>query len=247
MLMMGCPGSGKGTLSARLERQLGVPVLTAGDMLRWHVRHGTEVGREADRVIRTGSLMPDTTMMRLIGPELLKRRDSDWILDGFPRTDAQAQRLHEFLEDAHMPLTLIVHLIVPEDVILQRILDRWTHMPSGRVYNLSFNPPKRAGLDDVTGEPLEKRDDDNPATFKRRIDSYHSLTEPMIERFRKLACPIDPSRPLLVPLAGATSDEIWPKLQALIFERFPYMATRTTSCPGDAGGAADPSSASTTA
>lgn len=222
-------------------------VLTAGDMLRWHVRHGTEVGREADRVIRAGSLMPDTTMMRLIGPELLQRHDKDWILDGFPRTDAQAQRLHEFLEAERMPLSLIVHLIVPEDVILQRILERWTHMPSGRVYNLSFNPPKRVGLDDVTGEPLEKRDDDNPATFKRRIDSYHAQTEPVIQHFRKLACPMDPSRPLLVPLAGATSDEIWPKLQALIHERFPYMATRTSSCPEDACGAADPHSASTTA
>lgn len=216
-------------------------------MLRWHVRHGTEVGREADRVIRAGSLMPDTTMMRLVGAELEKRRNDDWILDGFPRTDAQAQRLHEFLTHQHTPLSLVVHLSVPEEVILQRILERWTHIPSGRVYNLSFNPPKRAGLDDITGEPLEKRDDDNPATFKRRIDSFHEKTEPMMKRYSQLSCPTDPSRPLVVTLAGATSDEIWTKLEALICERFPYLSTRTTSCLADADGAADPSSASTTA
>lgn len=90
--------------------------------------------------------------------------------------------------------------------------------------NLSYNPPKRPGLDDVTGEPLEKRDDDNPETFKRRIDSFHAKTEPMIERLRSERCVYDPSKALLVDLAGETSNEIWPKLQAAIEDRCPHLA-----------------------
>ena len=99
--------------------------------------------------------------------------------------------------------------------------ERWTHVPSGRVYNLSFNPPKRPGLDDVTGEPLERREDDNPETFKQRIKAFHVKTEPMIEHYREQST--DPSRPLLVDIFGHTSDEIWPKLRGLILERFPHL------------------------
>lgn len=223
MLMVGCPGSGKGTLSARIERQYGVPIITAGDLLRWHIRQGTELGREASATIRAGRLMPDHTMMRLVSEKLHAMRERDWILDGFPRTKGQAQLLSHELIEAHAPLSLVVNLQVPESTILQRILERWTHMPSGRVYNLSFNPPKVPGRDDVTGEPLERREDDNPDTFKKRIDSFHAETEPMIEHFRTLRSPDDTALPLVVDLAGHTSDEIWPKLQRVLHDRFPHL------------------------
>ena len=116
-----------------------------------------------------------------------------------------------------------MNLRVPEEAILQRILERWTHVPSGRVYNLSFNPPKREGLDDVTGEPLEKRDDDNPETFKKRIDNFHRVTEPMINLLREAPCPLQPDSPLLVDIGGETSDIIWPKLLDVIQQRFRHL------------------------
>lgn len=96
--------------------------LTAGDMLRWHIRQGTPLGKEADAVIRAGGLMPDKTMMALVSHRLHEMRDKDWILDGFPRTDGQAQLLTEDLAASNKPLTLVVNLVVPEEVILQRIL-----------------------------------------------------------------------------------------------------------------------------
>ncbi|KAI3617076.1 hypothetical protein CBS9595_002985 [Malassezia furfur] len=220
MLLMGCPGSGKGTLSARIEQKYGVPIITAGDLLRWHTTHGTELGREAAEVIRAGKLMPDKTMMALVGQKLDEMGDADWILDGFPRTSGQASLLNDMLHREHRPLSLVVNLCVPEEVILQRVLDRWTHIP-----NLSYNPPKTPGVDDITGEPLEKRDDDNPETFRKRIESFHAKTEPMINYFRTVRAPSDPSQPLLVDLAGRTSNEIWPKLQHTIESRFDYLRT----------------------
>ncbi|WFD34355.1 hypothetical protein MCUN1_001194 [Malassezia cuniculi] len=223
MLILGCPGSGKGTLSARVEKHFGIPIINAGDVLRWHIAHETDIGRQARDVIHNGQLMPDSIMMQLIGEKAISMGDHDWLLDGFPRTAGQADMLLQALHEQHTPLTLVVNLRVPESIILQRILERWTHIPSGRVYNLSYNPPQRPGLDDVTGEPLEKRDDDNPDTFKLRIDSFHAKTEPMIERLRSERCVYDPSRPLLVDLAGETSNAIWPKLRAAIEERCPHL------------------------
>lgn len=141
MLIVGCPvrmpvltqGSGKGTLSARIQKKYEVPIITAGDLLRWHTTHGTELGREASAVIRAGKLMPDKTMMALVGQKLEEMGDSDWILDGFPRTGGQATLLDEVLRSQNRPLSLVVNLRVPEEVILQRVLDRWTHIPSGRI------------------------------------------------------------------------------------------------------------------
>ncbi|WFD32933.1 hypothetical protein MSPP1_003986 [Malassezia sp. CBS 17886] len=222
-------GSGKGTLSARIEKHFGVHFISAGDLLRWNMANDTDVGREAAVVIREGRLMPDATMMSLVGRKLENMGDQDWILDGFPRTDGQARMLTAELANKKCPLSLVVNLQVPEEVILQRILGapRWVlslHAVLTRS-NQSFNPPQRAGLDDITGEPLSKRDDDNPGTFKLRIASFHSQTEPMINHFRAQACPTDASRPLLVDLAGETSNVIWPKLHRTILERFPYFAT----------------------
>ena len=122
-----------------------------------------------------------------------------------------------------------MQLHVPESVILQRILERWTHVPSGRVYNLSFNPPRTPGLDDVTGEPLEQREDDNPATFQRRLAGHHAQTEPMVEFFRTQTSPH--GAPLVVDLEGRTSDEIWPQLQRVLIERGASLSTRTPCGP----------------
>lgn len=125
-----------------------------------------------------------------------------------------------------MPLSLVVNIDVPDSIILSRISDRWVHLPSGRVYNLSYNRPKVAGLDDKTGEPLTQRPDDNPETFKRRLTKFYESTSPLLSYF-DLAQDLSPTgEPKLVSLTGSTSDEIWPKLDAHVRTAFPGLRER---------------------
>ena len=237
MLIVGSPGSGKGTQSTRLLKHHTFSVLSAGDVLRSHIQRRTEIGLKADAVIKQGGLMPDSVMMDLIGSEVQALGSSDWLLDGFPRTLGQAQMLDSMLQDQNKPLRLVVNLDVPENVILDRILQRWTHLPSGRVYNLSYNPPKVEGKDDVTGEPLSKREDDNVETFGKRLKSFHAQTEPMLQHYRHKSGSIldidcrnesntdkaESSDHLFVNLRGDTSNQIWPHLLKVVQSRFPNL------------------------
>lgn len=240
MLIVGSPGSGKGTQSTRLLKHYSFSVLSAGDVLRSHIQRGTEIGKRADSVIKQGGLMPDSVMMDLVGAEVKTLADSDWLLDGFPRTLGQAEGLDKMLEESGKGLRLVVNLDVPEDVILDRILQRWTHLPSGRVYNLSYNPPKEEGKDDITGEPLSKREDDNIETFGKRLKSFHAQTEPMLDHYRKKSGSIididcrTQTQPdsatasrsdLFVNLKGDTSNQIWPHLLSIVQSRFPKLKT----------------------
>lgn len=240
MLIVGSPGSGKGTQSSRLLKHYNFSVLSAGDVLRSHIQRRTEIGQRADQVIKQGGLMPDQVMMDLVGAEVKTLAENDWLLDGFPRTLGQAEMLDEMLEAQAKPLRLVVNLDVPKDVILDRILQRWTHLPSGRVYNLSYNPPKVEGKDDVTGEPLSKREDDNVETFGKRLKSFHAQTEPMLEHYRQRSGNIididcrSETKPdatttaksdLFVNLKGDTSNQIWPHLLSIIQSRFPSLKT----------------------
>lgn len=238
MLIVGSPGSGKGTQSTRLLKHYSFSVLSAGDVLRSHIQRQTDIGRRADAVIKQGGLMPDQVMMDLIGAEVKTLAASDWLLDGFPRTVGQAQMLDKMLEEEGKGLRLVVNLDVPEDVILDRILQRWTHLPSGRVYNLSYNPPEVEGKDDVTGEPLSKREDDNVETFGKRLKSFHAQTEPMLEHYRRksgkvvdINCRTETNadvgtkgQELFVNLKGDTSNQIWPHLLRIVQSRFPQLA-----------------------
>ncbi|TIB68003.1 hypothetical protein E3Q18_02098 [Wallemia mellicola] len=138
-------------------------ILSAGDILRKNVRMGTPLGQKADKVIKQGSLLPDDVMLKLLTSELEKVHDYHWILDGFPRTIGQGQLLDKQLESNS--INLVINLDVPDSIILDRIQQRWIHEKSGRVYNLGYNPPKVAGKDDVTGEALTQRDDDNVDAF----------------------------------------------------------------------------------
>jgi adenylate kinase len=121
------------------------------------------------------------------------------------------------------PLTLIINLDVNDSVILSRISDRWVHLPSGRIYNTSYNPPKVPGLDDYTGEPLTKRPDDNPEIFAKRLKAFYETTNPLLEYYKKLG------KAHTVRLTGETSDEIWPKLEATVKESFPSLRERRHS------------------
>ncbi|PWN88149.1 ADK-domain-containing protein [Acaromyces ingoldii] len=246
-LIIGSPGSGKGTLSSRLLAAApSIHYLSGGDLLRAHISQRTELGKQAEQVIRDGGLMPDETMMNMIRTEL-ERQQSDeaaassstsakmsTLLDGFPRTRRQAEMLDESLlrtgSDAGPPVNLVLHLDVPDDVVMSRILDRWIHEPSGRTYNDRFNPPKVKGHDDVTGEALVKRVDDSPETIKARLQSFRKSTQPMIDYYRRQSDEAQARagaeakpRPLYVCFTGTSSDEIWPRLREQVAMRFPGL------------------------
>ena len=185
------------------------------------------LGIEAGSHMEKGSLVPDELVLGLILSELkakewvshessitdrspTKPSDSpsaSFILDGFPRTALQASRL-----DSLIPVNLVVSLITPIDIILSRIADRWVHAPSGRVYNIGFNKPKVGGKDDITGEPLTQRDDDNEDTWKARLKKFNETSRPLLEQYERQG--------ILWKVQGNSSDEITPKLFAEFERRF---------------------------
>jgi len=216
--MFGKPGAGKGTLSSRLTSKYDVSFLSAGDILRQNIADRTEVGRIAEEIVAGGGLLPDDVMTNIITSKLdapvLQHRA--FILDGFPRTVGQGELLDAHLRNKAMPLSLIVNVDVPDDIILSRIADRWVHLPSGRVYNLSYNRPKVDGRDDMTGEPLSKRPDDNPEVFQRRLQAFYKQTSPLLAYYSSRASPTT----RLVTLSGKTSDENWPQLESIVQKWF---------------------------
>lgn len=217
LLFLGAPGSGKGTQTSRLLKRFPqINALSLGDVLRSQIAQGTAVGLEARKYIKQGQLVPDATMVSLITSQLSTNNWLDpqgsWLLDGFPRTAAQAHLLDEVLTTHGANLNLVVELDVDQKVILERIEARWVHVPSGRVYNLDYNPPKVPYTDDVTGEPLTKRDDDTAAVFQKRLDQYNTQKE-ALKRFYA-------SKGFYHVISGNTSDIIYPKLEALILDKF---------------------------
>lgn len=211
-LILGAPGAGKGTQSKRItEKYAGVSIISSGDLLRDHMRRGTALGLQAKAAVSRGELIDDDVMRSLVLEHLRELgllEGRSFLLDGFPRTAQQAHRLDAYLKEAGAPLNFVVDLDVPYGVILDRIVNRWIHAPSGRTYNLTYNPPKRAGTDDVTGEPLTKRADDDEATFSNRLKLYDSVTLPLKDYYRQ--------KGVLRSFAGETSDIIWPQLDAAL-------------------------------
>jgi len=130
------------------------------------------------------------------------------------------------LREKHIPLTLVVNIDVADEIILSRISDRWIHLPSGRVYNLSYNPPKVAGRDDLTGEALSKRPDDNPEVFAHRLEKFYASTAPLLEYYTKSASAEHPPSMKMVTLTGQTSDEIWPQLEQVVQSFYPHVRER---------------------
>ncbi|KAI0670347.1 adenylate kinase [Trametes maxima] len=225
MIMFGKPGAGKGTLSGRLVKKYDIVSMSTGDLLRQHIAEKTEVGLLAESIVASGGLLPDDVMLKVVTSKLDLLQNRHWILDGFPRTLGQGQLLDQHLTTKGTPLSLIVNLDVPDDVILGRISDRWVHLPSGRVYNLSYNPPKVAGHDDETGEPLTKRPDDNPEIFARRLEQFYASTSPLLAYYGAQAAGLAATT-RLVTLSGSTSDEIWPQLEGVVRSNFPGVRER---------------------
>lgn len=212
ILLLGSPGAGKGTQSSRIQKSFNISAITSGDLLRQNIANGTRVGKIAAKHMECGAYVPDNIMIELITDELQRFNRQNWLLDGFPRTINQATSLDDNLSLSGQPLNLVINLHVPEEVILQRIMDRWVHVPSGRIYNQSYNPPRIPGLDDITGEKLTKRADDNPETFKIRLQKHHELTDPLLEYYDK--------QNILITCTGRTSDEIYPQIESELISRY---------------------------
>ncbi|XP_014214389.1 GTP:AMP phosphotransferase AK3, mitochondrial isoform X3 [Copidosoma floridanum] len=210
-VILGAPGSGKGTISARIAKQFNITHISSGDKLRFHVAQQTVLGKEVKKYLDSGHLVPDKTMISLINEEIHTLNGRSWLLDGFPRTKSQAEALQKI-----QPVTLVINVDVPDLVILERIKNRWIHAPSGRIYNIGFNDPKVPGKDDTTGESLVQRADDQPEIVKARLKEYAMKTKPVIDYYGKLN--------VLESFAGSTTDSIWPMIRERVAQ---YANTET--------------------
>ena len=195
-LIIGAPGSGKGTISAWIVREYGLVHVSSGDLLRAQIRDKSPLGLQAREYITRGDLVPDSVMVGLVTGELAKHGHQPWLLDGFPRTLPQAEALQ-----ARAPVQCVIYLAVPFENIIERLQHRWIHPQSGRVYNLQFNPPLVPGKDDDTGEDLEQREDDKPESVKKRLEVFQASTEPMLEYYREQG--------VLREFPGTDSSDIW--------------------------------------
>ncbi|XP_076756325.1 adenylate kinase 3 [Xylocopa sonorina] len=202
-VILGAPASGKGTMSSRIVEHFKVAHISSGDKLRLHMNSNTELGKAVSSYVLSGKFVPDDVMIAMINKEIEQVVDQNWLLDGFPRTLTQAEKLQK----AH-PVNLVLYLDVPTEVILNRVKNRWVHLPSGRVYNVGFNSPKVPGKDDVTGEPLSKRDDDKVEIVQERLERYSKATEPILTFYSNLG--------ILNSFRGNTTDELWPHVKKTI-------------------------------
>ncbi|KAI8608707.1 adenylate kinase-domain-containing protein [Chytriomyces sp. MP71] len=202
IVFFGAPGSGKGTLAARFSKHFDTKVVSTGDLLRKHVFEKTRIGTHVANILASGALVDDALVQEMLHDELASRQGQHLLLDGFPRTVSQARWLSTSLSDHARVTDAVVNLDVPERVILGRIEARWIHAPSGRTYNMQFNPPKVTGLDDVTGEKLSKRPDDDLDTFRARIENFKGTTFPVLQYYEGLG--------VLHTFQGETSDQLFP-------------------------------------
>jgi len=185
-ILMGPPGAGKGTQAPRIRDEFCVCHLATGDMLREQVQAKTSLGVEAKKIMDAGGLVPDDIMVGMIKEQLENNKacKNGFVLDGFPRTVPQAQKLDGMLSSRGEKLDSVVQLLIDDQLLISRITGRLIHTPSGRTYHKEFNPPRKPGIDDVTGEALSQRSDDNVETLRKRLTTYHSQTGPVVEYYK---------------------------------------------------------------
>jgi adenylate kinase len=204
LILLGPPGAGKGTQATFLTKHYGIPQISTGDMLRAAVKAGTPLGVAAKKVMDSGALVSDEIIIGLV-KERLKQPDcaKGYLFDGFPRTIPQA----EAMRDAGVAIDYVLEIDVPAEDIILRMGGRRAHLASGRTYHVKFNPPKVAGKDDVTGEPLVQRDDDREETVRKRLEVYQAQTRPLIEFYGRWAATGQPAAPKCRKISGQGSVE----------------------------------------
>ncbi len=181
MILLGGPGAGKGTQATYLCEKFDIPQISTGDMLRAAISSGSELGRQAAEVMERGALVSDDLILGLVR-ERVSEPDCahGYLFDGFPRTVPQAQAMR----DLGLNVDHVIQIEVDDEEIIRRMSGRRVHLASGRTYHVEFNPPKNEGMDDVTGEPLIQRDDDQEQTVRKRLEVYYSQTQPVVEFYQ---------------------------------------------------------------
>jgi adenylate kinase len=214
LILLGAPGAGKGTQAAFLCQKYGIPQISTGDMLRAAVKAGTPLGVAAKKVMDSGGLVSDDIIIGLV-KERIAQPDcaAGFLFDGFPRTIPQAEAMRE----AGVKIDVVLEIDVPDAAIIERMSGRRVHVASGRTYHVVFNPPKVAGRDDVTGEELIQRADDQEDTVRKRLEVYQSQTRPLVDYYSRWAAEGDPQAPRYRAISGlGTVEEITARaLQAL--------------------------------
>ncbi|KIM49577.1 hypothetical protein M413DRAFT_61232 [Hebeloma cylindrosporum] len=185
-ILVGPPGAGKGTQAPRIRDEFCVCHLATGDMLREQVQQKTPLGVEAKKIMDAGGLVSDDIMVNMIKDQLDNNKSckNGFVLDGFPRTVPQAQKLDGMLTARGEKLDSVVQLLIDDQLLISRITGRLIHAPSGRTYHKTFSPPKKPGVDDVTGESLIQRSDDNVETLTKRLASFHAQTGPVVDYYK---------------------------------------------------------------
>jgi len=199
VILLGGPGAGKGTQSSFIAEKYQIPKISTGDMLREAIRAETDIGHQAKLLMDKGELVPDDMIIGLV-KERIAEADckSGFLLDGFPRTIGQAEALIQ----GGIRIDSVIEIEVDDEEIVTRISGRRVHAESGRTYHVLFDKPEKEGLDDVTGEPLEQRPDDEEITVRKRLAIYHKQTEPLISYYRNLSEKQGPDAPSFASVKG---------------------------------------------
>jgi adenylate kinase len=210
VVLLGLPGAGKGTQAERLARALGVPHVASGDLFREHMDKGTELGRQARAYVERGDLVPDEVTIGMVAERLSRADCADgFVLDGFPRTVAQAEALQRVLDRIGGVLHVVPLVRVGEEVALARLAGRWTCRDCGAVYHDLFDPPRQTGVCDACGGELYQRPDETPEAHRRRLQVYKEQTAPLVEYYRQAG--------LLVEVDGEQSiEDVQADLRAIV-------------------------------
>lgn len=183
LILLGAPGAGKGTQAQFITEHFGIPQISTGDMLRAAVKAGTELGKQAKSIMDSGGLVSDEIIIGLVKERILEDDCAGgFLFDGFPRTIPQAQAM----VDAGVKIDHVIEISVDDEEIVSRLSGRRVHPGSGRVYHLVYNPPREAGVDDETGEPLVQRDDDLEETVRKRLAVYQEQTRPLVDFYSSM-------------------------------------------------------------
>jgi adenylate kinase len=202
--LLGGPGAGKGTQANYIKERFGIPQISTGDMLRAAVKEGTELGIMAKKIMDAGGLVSDDIIIGLVKARIAQPDCRNGCLfDGFPRTIPQA----DSMKAAGVQIDFVIEIDVSDEEIIKRLSGRRVHPGSGRIYHVIFNPPKVDTEDDVTGEPLIQRDDDKEETVRKRLETYHAQTKPLVEYYAKWSADGGKDAPKYVKIAGIGSVE----------------------------------------